>query len=95
MRYVMTDRISIDERMKCNLPLDVFARHSGVNTLDDFLKWVEMERRSVLEMFERHELGVHKLSDDVGDFVLGKSAILWEVHVNLLHVIRGLQNDKG
>lgn len=91
----MSDRISIDERMKCNSPIDAFARHSGVNTLDDLLKWVEMERRSYLEMIERHDIGTHKLSDDVEDFALGKSAVLWEVHVNLLHVMRGLQNDKG
>lgn len=89
----MTDRISIEERMKCDGPLDNYARHDGVNTLDDFLKWVEMERRSYLKMIERHELGTHELCDDVEDFVLGKSAILWEVHVNLLHVMRGLQND--
>lgn len=89
----MSDRITIDELMKCEGPLDNYARHAGVNTLDDFLKWVEIERRSYLQMIERHELGTHTLSDDVGDFVLGKSAVLWEVHVNLLHVMRGLQND--
>lgn len=87
----MTDRISIDERMKCEGNFDIFARHSGVNTLSDFLQWVESERRSVLGMIERHESDEHVMCEDIEDFVYGKSAILWEVHVNLLHVIRGLQ----
>lgn len=91
----MDSKVTVDEWMKCNGPLDAFARHAGVNTLDDFLKWVEMERRSNMEMIERHESDEHILCEDIQDFVYGKSAILWEVHVNLLHVMRGLQNDKG
>lgn len=91
----MDSKVTVDERMKCNGPLDAFARHAGVNTLDDFLKWVEMERRSNMEMIERHESDEHILCEDIQDFVYGKSAILWEVHVNLLYVMRGLQNDKG
>lgn len=87
----MDRKVTVDERMKCNGPLDAFARHVGVNTLDDFLKWVEMERRSNMEMIERHESDEHILCEDIQDFVYGKSAILWEVHVNLLHVMRGLQ----
>lgn len=89
----MDSKVTVDERMKCNGPLDAFARHAGVNTLDDFLKWVEMERRSNMEMIERHESDEHILCEDIQDFVYGKSAILWEVHVNLLHVMRGLQSE--
>lgn len=79
--------LTVSERMKCEGVMDHFGRHGGVNTLSDFLTWVEMERRSVMEMQARHDLGVHVLSEDIADFVLGKSAILWEVHVNLLHVL--------
>lgn len=89
----MNDRISVDDRLKCDSPLDNFIRHKGVNTLDDILKWVEMERHTMLEMIDRHETGVHVLHVDLVDFVYGKSAILWEVHVNLLHVMRGLQSE--
>lgn len=87
--------VTISERLLCEGGLDGFARHAEVNTLDDFVKWIEMERRSNMEMIARHDLGIHELGDDIDDFVYGKSAVLWEVHVNLLHVIRGLQNDKG
>lgn len=87
--------ITIRERMLCNGPMDGVMRHAGVNTLDDLLQWVEMTRRTNMEMIARHDLDEHELGDDIADFIYGKSAILWEVHVNLLHVIRGLQNDKG
>lgn len=87
--------VTVSERMLCRGPLDGFARHADIDNLDDFLKWLEMERRSNMEMVARHDLGIHELCDDVADFVYGKSAVLWEVHVNLLHVMRGLQNDKG
>lgn len=85
--------VTISERMLCNGPMDGFARHAGVDTLEDFVKWLEMERRSNMEMVARHDLGVHELDDDVADFVYGKSATLWEVHVNLLHAMRDRSND--
>jgi hypothetical protein len=84
--------VTVSERMKCTCPLDGMARHAGVQTLDDFVKWLEMERRSNMEMIARHDLGIYKLGDDIDDFVYGKSAVLWEVHVNLLHVLKGMQN---
>lgn len=91
----MTESIAdlINERLKCESGLDGFARHAGVRTLDDLLKWVEMERRSILTMTHNHELGIHEMSSDISDFVYGKSAILWEVHVNLLHVMKGMRNE--
>jgi hypothetical protein len=82
--------ITIGDRLKCEGPIDGMARHAGVNTLEDFVKWIEMVRRENMEMIARNDLGIHKLSDDIADFVLGKSAILWEVHVNLLHVLKGM-----
>lgn len=85
--------VTVSERMLCNGPIDGFARHAGVDTLEDFVKWLEMERRSNMEMVARHDLGVHELDDDVADFVYGKSATLWEVHVNLLHAMRDRSND--
>lgn len=81
--------VTIAERLKCDGPMDSFARHAGVNTLEDFRTWLETERRSNMEMIARHDLGVHELIDEIADFVYGKSAVLWEVHVNLLHVMRG------
>lgn len=83
---------TIVNRMKCEGPIDGFARHAGVNTLEDFVKWIEIVRRENMEMIARNDLGIHKLSDDIADFVLGKSAVLWEVHVNLLHVLKGMQD---
>lgn len=83
---------TIAERLKCEQPLDVFARHVGVHTLEDFVKWIEVERRTYMEMVARHDLEIRDLNDDIADFVLGKSAILWEVHVNLLHVLKGMQD---
>lgn len=85
--------ITVSERMLCRGPLDGMARHAGVDNLDDFLKWLEKERRSNMEMIARHDLGIHELDDDVADFVYGKSAVLWEVHVNLLHAMRERSND--
>ena len=85
--------VTVSERMLCNGPMDGFARHASVDTLEDFVKWLEMERRSNMEMVARHDLGIHELCDDVADFVYGKSATLWEVHVNLLHAMRDRSND--
>lgn len=84
--------VTIAERLKCEGPIDVFARHAGVNTLEDFEKWLTMERRSNMEMIARNDLGIHELDESISDFVYGKSAILWEVHVNLLHVMKGMNN---
>lgn len=84
--------VTITERLACNGPLDGMARHTGVETLDDFVKWLEMERRSNMEIIARNDLGIRKLGDDIDDFIYGKSAVLWEVHVNLLHVLKGMQN---
>lgn len=84
--------ITIAERLKCSGPLDGIARHAGVETLDDFVKWLEMIRRENMEMIARNDLGIHELCDDVADFIYGKSGVLWEVHVNLLHVLKGMQN---
>ncbi|MNC20727.1 hypothetical protein D3C75_686900 [compost metagenome] len=89
--------VTISERLKCKGGLDGMARHAGVNTLDDFVKWVEMIRRENMEMIARHDLGIHKLGDDIDDFVYGKSGVLWEVHVNLLHVLKNTRwtNTQG
>jgi len=81
--------VTVSERLKCEQPLDNMARHAGVSSLDSFKRWVDMERRSVIEMIARHDLGIHKMDDSIADFVYGKSAVLWEVHVNLLHVMKG------
>lgn len=85
--------VTVSERMLCRGPLDAFARHSGIDNIDDFRKWLEMERRSNMEMIARHDVGIHELSDDVADFIYGRSAALWEVHVNLLHAMRDRSND--
>lgn len=85
--------VTVSERMLCRGQLDAFARHSGIDNIDDFRKWLEMERRSNMEMIARHDLGIHELSDDVADFIYGRSAALWEVHVNLLHAMRDRSND--
>ena len=84
--------ITIAERMKCESQIDAFARHTGVNTLEDFVNWLEMARRENMEIIARHDLGIHEMNDDISDFVYGKSAILWEVHANLLHVMKGMNN---
>lgn len=84
--------VTVAERLACNMPMDSFARHAGVDTLDDFVKWLEMTRRQNMEVIARHDLDIHEMSEDISDFVYGKSAILWEVHVNLMHVLKGLQN---
>lgn len=84
--------VTVAERLTCNMPIDSFARHAGVDTLDDFVQWLEMTRRENMEVIARHDLGIHEMSDDIADFVYGKSAILWEVHVNLMHVLKGLKN---
>lgn len=103
MRCVMTldeelasrGMITIAERLKCDGPMDSFMRHAGVETLDDLLAWVVMERKQYLEMTARHEMGLYRLCADTEEFIYGRCASLWGMHVNLLHVMRGLQNDKG
>lgn len=79
--------ITVSERLLCNGSMDGMMRHSQVKTLSDLLSWVEMVRRENIEMIARHDLGIHEMCDEVADFVYGKSAILWEVHVNLLNVV--------
>ena len=67
--------------------MDVFLVHSGVNSIETFFEWVKMERASKIRQLARHELDIHVLDDDVYDFVLGKAAMLTEVHVNLKKVL--------
>lgn len=64
-------------------PFDKVYAHASVNDMESFWAWLNMERRSYCEMKARHDLGIHVLSPDVEDFVLGKLAILHEVVVNL------------
>lgn len=84
--------ITIAERMFCNGPMDGMMRHAQVQTLSDLLSWVEMVRRQNMQVIARHDLGIHEMSDDIADFIYGQSSILWEVHVNLLHVMKSIQN---
>jgi activator of HSP90 ATPase len=81
--------IPIAERMLCNGPMDGMMRHAQVQTLSDLLSWVEMARHENMEMVARHDLGIHPMSEDIADFIYGKGSILWEVHVNLLHIMKG------
>lgn len=87
--------ITIAERLKCESGLDAFARHANVEALDSFAQWIENTRRENMEMIARHDLGIHEMSDDIADFVYGKSAILWEVHVNLKHVLNNMSKENG
>lgn len=84
--------VTISERMRCDGPMDGMMRHANVETLDDLLEWVELTRREILGMIARHDLEIHELGDDIADFIYGKSAILWEMHVNLLHVMKGMKD---
>lgn len=84
--------VTITERLLCNGPMDGMMRHAGVQTLDDLLQWVVMTRRENMEMIARHDLEIHTMCEEVVDFVYGKSAALWEFHVNLLQVIKGIEN---
>lgn len=52
-----------------------------------------MVRRENMEMIALHDLGIHELSADTYDFVLGKSSTYWEFHVNLLNVMKGTSNE--
>lgn len=87
--------VTIAERLTCNMPMDSFARHASVETLDDFVQWLEMTRRENMEIIARHDLDIQEMSDDIADFVYGKSAILWEVHVNLKHVLNNMSKENG
>lgn len=86
--YTVTDRLN-------GSPVDHWYSTVEVNSLDTLYQWVYNQRRSYMEQLARHDLKLHVMSDDVYDFVLGKSAMLTEMHVNLRKVLNliGDSND--
>jgi hypothetical protein len=81
--------ISVSDRIKGG-PLDKFMATAEVKDIETLYQWVYNQRKSYMEMMARNDLGLYPLGDDVFDFILGKSAMLGEFHINMRNVLHEL-----
>jgi hypothetical protein len=74
-------------------PMDPFYANAHVVNIDTLLSWAEQQRRSYLTALARHDLKINVMSDDIYDFVLGRSAQATATHVNLRNVLERMNRD--
>jgi hypothetical protein len=81
-------RAWIDCLVTGNSPMEKWNRHTGVTTFDHLMDWAERQFREVMVMRSHRDAksGGVPTDDDLGDFLVGKSAALTMVLANMRQI---------
>ena len=74
-------------------PMDKFFVHTGVHDYQSFRSWLDMVHHGLVKQRACHELGIHVLSPDVDDFLLGQLKSIKEVVANLRNIEKSKENE--
>lgn len=96
---------TLDERMKSagmlsvsemlsGQPLDAFIRHSGVNDIESFGKWLEMRRVECIKLQAGLTVGGRE-KDELYEWAIAHQAVFSEVHINFKAAIAGVNQQAG